>query len=80
MLLAYKFATCRLAVFCHYYFFDSAINLGSTLDARLKEHTRGQLGWASTSINGIVVYANKTLHDILWDSDEVVRQETSWTK
>ena len=29
--------------------------------------------------NGIAAHANKTRHDILWDSAEVLEQETNWT-
>jgi hypothetical protein len=32
------------------------------------------------SNNGIAVHANETLHDIRWDSAEVLEQETNWTK
>jgi hypothetical protein len=32
------------------------------------------------SNNGTGVHANKTFHDILWDSAEVLKQETNWTK
>lgn len=34
--------------------------------------------WPSN--NGIAAHANKTLHDILWDSAEVIEQETNWWK
>jgi hypothetical protein len=37
---------------------------------RLKEHKRA----CSRSNNGIAVHANKTLHDIRWDSAEVLEQ------
>lgn len=30
--------------------------------------------------NGIAVHANKTLHDIIWDSAEVLEQENNWMK
>ena len=51
---------------------------GRTLGVRLKEHKRAVR--MDQPNNGIAVHANKTRHDILWDSAEVLEQETNWTK
>ena len=51
---------------------------GRTLDVRLKEHK-----WAvrlDYTNNDIAVHANKTMHDIFWDSAEVLEQESNWLK
>ena len=43
---------------------------GRTLGVRLKEHKRAVT--MDQPNNGIAVHANKTRHDILWDSAEVL--------
>ena len=43
------------------------------LDVRLKEHERAFT--INNQNNGIAVHANKTLHDIQWDSAEVLKRE-----
>ena len=51
---------------------------GRTLDARVKEHKRAvRMDHAN---NGIAVHTNSTLHDIRWDSAEVLEQESNWWK
>ena len=44
----------------------------------MKEHKRAvRMDHAN---NGIAVHANSTLHDIRWDSAEVLEQESNWWK
>ena len=49
-----------------------------TLDVRLKEHKRAVKSNQST--NGIAVHADKTGHDIQWDSAQVLEHEPKWWK
>lgn len=51
---------------------------GRTLDTRVKEHKRAVR--MDHTNNGIAVHANSTLHDIRWDSAEVIEQENNWLK
>ena len=51
---------------------------GRTLDARLKEHQRAVK--VNNRSNGIAVHVNNTVHDIDWDSTEVIDQEENWRK
>ena len=49
-----------------------------TLDVRLKEHKRAVKTHQEN--NGIAVHANKTLHEIQWDSAQALERESIWWK
>ena len=51
---------------------------GRTLDVRLKKHKRAVK--MDNQNNGIAVHANKTLHDIQWDSAEVLERKSNLYK
>ena len=49
---------------------------GRSMEVRMKEHQRAVR--QDNTNNGIAVHANNTMHNILWESAQILHRETHW--